>query len=111
MATLTVREPGWNRYSGQRSRVPPARSARTGARTMTLFICGTPILLEECPLLRRLFSDGSARWEVEARHQSRHVRAVARELRAAQRIGRDRFQIEGIEPLAALGHAIVEMWT
>src|SRR6516165_1009352 len=32
-AILTVTDPGWNRYNGQRSSVEPARSARHGAWT------------------------------------------------------------------------------
>src|SRR6266404_112680 len=31
MAALTVTAPGWKRYSGQMSSVPPARSTRVGA--------------------------------------------------------------------------------
>src|SRR5258708_38201925 len=36
MAALTVTAPGWNRYSGQMSRVPPARSIRVGAVASTV---------------------------------------------------------------------------
>src|SRR5260221_14351646 len=36
MAALTVTAPGWNRYRGQMSRVPPARSIRVGAVASTV---------------------------------------------------------------------------
>src|SRR5579863_1044478 len=36
MAKLTVTAPGWNRYKGQMSSVPPARSTRQGASAMIL---------------------------------------------------------------------------
>jgi hypothetical protein len=35
MAAFTVHAASWNRYSGQMSMVPPARSMRVGAETET----------------------------------------------------------------------------
>jgi hypothetical protein len=40
MATLTVAAPGWKRYRGQMSRVPPARSMRVGA-VASILMAGT----------------------------------------------------------------------
>ena len=36
IAALTVCAPGWKRYSGQMSMVPPARSTRVGAEDVTV---------------------------------------------------------------------------
>src|SRR5258708_1297724 len=109
MATLTVRAPGWNRYSGQRSRVPPARSARTGARTITFFMVELlRSLLEECPSTCIRFSD-LRNCRGELRSELSHVGAELLQRRGAQGMGRDRFQLERIEPRPVVRNAVIEM--
>src|SRR5881409_220089 len=109
MATFTVREPGWKRYSGQRSRVPPARSARTGARTVTLFIRSEPCrVLEECPASWGEFCHLGGR-RGEFRRKTDNVASELLRQRHRERVGSDGFQLERIEPDSAIGDAIVEM--
>src|SRR5258708_32206560 len=109
MATLTVRAPGWKRYSGQRSRVPPARAARTGARTITFFMVELlRSLLEECPSTCIRFSD-LRNCRGELRSELSHVGAELLQGRGAQWIGRDRFQLERIEPRPVVRDAVIEM--
>src|SRR3954469_5567263 len=110
MATLTVRDPGWNRYSGQRSRVPPARSARTGARTMTFFMWVGLRLLEKCPPFRR---EGGQllRWSGELRREVGDAASERGQRCAAERVRRDRLHLQRIEPRTVVGDAVVEMRT
>src|SRR5258708_36730658 len=92
MATLTVRAPGWNRYSGQRSRVPPARSARTGARAITFFMVELlRSMLEERPSTCIRFSD-LRNCRGELRGDLSHVAADPLQRRGVQRLGRVRLQ-------------------
>src|SRR5213593_405788 len=109
MATFTVREPGWKRYSGQRSRVPPARSARTGARTVTLFIRSEPCrVLEECPASWGEFCHLGGR-RGEFRRKTDNVASELLRQRHRERVGGNGFQFERIQPDSAIGDAIVEM--
>src|SRR6185436_20029813 len=95
---------------GQRSRVPPARSARTGARTVTLFICGSPILLEECPSFHRFLREiRHGHRAVENHRELADARTELAQRRTAERIGCDGLQFERIEPASVVGDAIVEM--
>src|SRR5437867_4995496 len=110
MATFTVREPGWKRYSGQRSRVPPARSARTGARTVTLFIRSEPCrVLEECPASWGEFCHLGGR-RGEFRRKTDNVASELLRQRHRERVGSDGFQLERIERCSVIGGEIVEMW-
>src|ERR1700686_5186759 len=95
---------------GHRSRVPPARSARTGARTVTLFIFGVRWLLEECPSLRREFCQLLILGR-QPRSEPQHASAELSKQIAVKWIGCDRFEFQRIEPRAAVLHPVVEMWT
>src|ERR1051326_622403 len=91
------------------SRVPPARSARTGARAITFFMVSGPRLLEKCPPFRGQLGNLRPRRRGELRSEARDAGAELLERGAVQRVGRDRLQRQRVEPRAVVGNAVVEV--